>query len=414
MAKLISKMSLANEAFNRIADGKMAKVTPIKMITPILSDTFTKLSDQQKFDAIAGMTASQLIPSNLESKVRATGVGSSAFDVGMKWSDGSKMSVNDKVKSGVFMSGNTLPVDWQNLWDALRFDVTVKKEAMPTIRQLIYNIRTNPNFPKTLKPTEMGRASIYFEENNGHGQAVPMGEVLGGGYETFDIKTYAAGFTWDLLGEYFGMGITSDDLTSALAIGENGLKDDLAISPILNFSYASEALTPAATTSGAGAQELLYNTLVNARNDMRKREHPVTGRKLDTSDLLVLASAFDAENILDVSRGLPSVQDKKLNAITQIKNVVAYEGETIELNDRTITYDGVPEGTAFMLIPASSLPKSGYMEIAVKESLVIETDLQPDVKTLARRQNAYWFMEGIWYKGIQYFVQKITLPAWSL
>jgi len=52
------------------------------------------------------------------------------------------------------------------------------------------------------------------------------------------------------------------------------------------------------------------------------------------------------------------------------------------------------------------------MEIAVKQSLVVETDLKPDVSTLAREQKAWWFAEGIWYKGIQYFIQKITLPAW--
>ncbi len=107
-----------------------------------------------------------------------------------------------------------------------------------------------------------------------------------------------------------------------------------------------------------------------------------------------------------------SVQDKNLNAISQIKEIVAYEGESIELRDRTITYDGVTEGTAFMLIPYTQIAKSGYMEIAVKRNLVVETDLQPNVNNLSRTQRAYWFAEGIWYKGIQYFVQKITLPAW--
>jgi hypothetical protein len=52
------------------------------------------------------------------------------------------------------------------------------------------------------------------------------------------------------------------------------------------------------------------------------------------------------------------------------------------------------------------------MEIAVKRDLVMEMDQTPDVKTLAREERAWWFAEGVWYEGIQYFVQEITLPAW--
>jgi hypothetical protein len=403
-------MTLAEEAREKRDSGKM-RLKPVVFSNPVLSGTFDNMSSQQKFDAIAGMTASSLTPSNLATSLKITEQFDSGFEVPMMWSDKKKGTVSEKLTAGTFMSSNTLPADWQNLWDAIRIDVTVKKAAMPTIRQFIYNIKTNPNYTRTLKPTELGRASIYFEKNNGHGQAVPQGEILGGGYETFDIEIYGAGFTWDLLGELFGMAITPDEMTNALIMGENALKDDLAISPIINFSYVAAALT-AASTEGTARQEKLWNTLVDGRDDMRVRNHPATGRPLDTSNLIILASAFDAENILDVSKGLPSVQDKTINSLSWLKQVIAYEGETIELRDRTIEYDGVAVGTCFMLIPASQLPASGYMEIAVKRDLVVETDLKPNVNNLSREQKAWWFAEGIWYKGIQYFVQKITLPAW--
>jgi len=323
--KFTSRMTLAEEAREKVDSGKM-KLKPVVFSNPVLSGTFDKMSSQQKFDAIAGMTASSLTPSNLATSLKITEQFDSGFEVPMMWADKKKGTVSERLQAGTFMSSNTLPVDWQNLWDAIRIDVTVKKAAMPTIRQFIYNIKTNPMFTRTLKPTELGRASIYFEKNNGHGQAVPQGEILGGGYETFDIEIYGAGFTWDLLGELFGMAITPDEMTNALIMGENALKDDLAISPILNFSYAGEALT-AASTEGTARQEKLWNTLVDGRDDMRVREHPATGRPLDTSNLIVLASAFDAENILDVSKGLPSVQDKTINSLPWLKNVIAYEGE---------------------------------------------------------------------------------------
>lgn len=408
--KLTSKITLAVEAREKLDSGKM-RLKLIEFSKPIMSGVFESMNQKQRFDAIAGMTASSLIPTNLKANMKITGKYGSGFEVPMMWSDKKSATVSEKLETGVFMSSNTLPVDWQNLWDALRIDVTVKKASMPTIRGKFYNIRTNFNFGITLKPTELGSVGIYFEKNNGHGQAVPQGEILGGAHESFDIEIFAAGFTWDLLGELFGMAITPDDVTTALAIGENGLKDDRAISPIINFSYSAEALT-AASAVGAARQEKWWNTLVDGRDDLRVREHPATGKKLDTSNIIALCSAFDAENVLDVAKGLPSVQDKTLNSLSWLKEVVAYEGETIELRDRTIDYEGVPEGTVFLLIPHTQIQKSGYMEIAVKRDLVVETDLQPNVNNLSRTQRSYWFAEGIWYKGIQYFVQKLTMPAW--
>jgi hypothetical protein len=408
--KVISRKSLENEALERISRGNMSGVRPVDFITPALGGNFAGMSQDARFKAIDNLNG-KMIKSNLSHNIRMTGKYGGGSYVPMKWSDGKTESVSERISSGAFMSSNTLSVDWQNLWDALRIDVTVRKAAMPTIRQLIYNITTNPNFTRTLKPTELGRVGIYFEENNGHGQAVPQGEVTGGSYDTFDILIRAAGFTWDLLGELFRMGITTEAIADALMIGENGKKDDSAISPILDFSYAGDQQT-AASTVGTLRQELLYNTLIDGRDDMRQRTHPATGRKLDTSNLIILASAFDAENIQAVVRGLPSVQDKTLNAISQIKQIIAYEGETITLRDQTITYDGVSEGTAYMLIPASALPANGYMEIAVKRDLVVETDEVPNVSTLARMQRAWWYAEGIWYNGIQYFVQELTLPTW--
>ena len=405
------------KAEEKIASGKMGGLRPVEFCRPIISGGDGLMKAADRFGAIDKIRPVDMIGSNIADTFAVSAKYGGGSHVPMVWSDESTMSLYERIASGKFnpvMSSNTLPVDWQNLWDALRFDVTVKKTAMPTIRQFIYNIRTNPNFTRILKPTELGKVSIYFERNNGHGQPVPQGEVLGGSYDTMQIEIEAAGFTWDLLFELFDQSVTTADIADGLLIGENSHKDNAAIDPILQFNYAGVAgsQTPANAASGAARQELLYNTLVDGKDDMRQRTHPSTGRKLDTSNLLILASAFDSENILEVSSGLPSVQDKTMNAISQIKRIIAYEGETIPLRTGNITYTGVTEGTAYMLIPADALPANGYMEIAVKRNLVVEVDAVPDVKTLAQEQRAWWYAEAIWYEGIQYFVQELTLPAW--
>ena len=53
------------------------------------------------------------------------------------------------------------------------------------------------------------------------------------------------------------------------------------------------------------------------------------------------------------------------------------------------------------------------MDIIVKRGLTTEIDTQPDVKTLAQEERAYYFAEGLYNaEGLANFVQKITLPTW--
>ena len=392
----------------KIAKGEMGFVETVPFVKGGMGANATTMSQEMRFDAINKLTE---VNSNLAHSINMSGKYGSGFDVPMSWEDGTEMSVRDKINAGYFMSGNTLPTDWDNLWDATRIDVTTRKAALPTIRQEIYNITNDPSFTRTVNVSEINPFGVVFEENNGHGQAVAQGETLGGGYESFNIVIYAAGFTWDLVAKLFDRTITPERLMDAVMVGYNSLKDDIAISPILNYSYSGDQQTDPATLSGANRQELLYLTLENAIDDLGDRSHPVTGRRLNVTEVKILANGYDARHIARVANGLPSVNERSYPGISEISAVLSYDDEVVKLRDRTITYDGVTQGKAYAIIPASAID-NGYMEIAVKNDLMVEVDEQPDVKTLAQRQEAYWFAEGIWYDGIQYFIQEITLPAW--
>ena len=409
---LISRKSLQTEARNKVMSGKGGAVKLVDFTKPLLSGRLKDLSQEDKFDMIKNMKVGDMLVSTMQPSFSYSGKYGDGFYVPMKWSDGSTEGVYDRIVSGKFqMTANTLPVDWANLWDAIRINVSVRKAAIGTIRQFIYNITTNPNFTRTIKPTEITPIGIIFEENNGHGQAVPQGETTGGGYDSITILIYAAGFTFDLIAELFDLTITPERLTDAIMVGEDALKDDLAISPILDFSYAGVQQT-AASAIGSKRQELLYNTIQDTFDDLGDRLHPVTDRTLNTSNVVILAHPFDAPHIVQVSGGLPSDNQIFYPAFSQISQVIAFDDEIIKQRAKSTTYSGVTKGTAYMIIPASALPAAGYMEIAVKRDLVVEVDTQPDVKTLTREERAYWFAEAIWTEGIQYFIQEISLPTW--
>lgn len=341
-----------------------------------------------------------------------------AIHVPQKWSDGRVESAFTRVTSGRFeknakaaVTGNTLLPDWAQLWDAMRMDITIRKNANPTVRQFLYNIYSRPDADRTNKLTEMLPYGIVFDLYNGTGQGVRQGDKGEGATGTFDVNIYAAGFTWDLLASLFDKSLDMTMLADSVAVGYNAKLDDLAIKPIFSADYSNagtEKHTAAATTNGAGRQELLYDTLEDAIDGLGKRTEPVTKKKIDPSGSYLLCSGNVARHASKVINGLPeNTNNKRLGAISEIAGIIAYDGETIIGRDGNTVYPGVGDTYAYIVKP------NRYMDIFVKRGLTTEIDTQPDVKTLAQEERAYYFAEGIYNtEGLENFVQKITLPAW--
>lgn len=316
------------------------------------------------------------------------------------------MSVREMIARDVYMSSNTIPTDWQSLWDAMRIDISIRKAALGTVRENFYNIMNMPNSDKVFKATEFYPYGVVFEENNGEGQAVTQGESKGGQFESIEHLVYATGFTWTLLGELFQGSIDAQRISDAVLLGYNAKQDDLSVSPITAYSYSGTQQTAAATLSGANRQELLYLTLENAIDDLADREDPITGRNIMADDLKILAHPEDARHISRVIGGLPSVNERMYPSISEITSIVGYDGETIDLRSKSVAYAGVTKGTCYLI------KKNRYMNIGIKRGLTLESDMTPDVKTLAREERAWYFVEGQQVSGLPYFVQEITLPTW--
>jgi hypothetical protein len=408
--KIISRDTLKSEASEKRRSG----IVPIReeMINLVTPSMNLRGSNVEKFDAAE---RAEMVSNAIFSKVEMIKQYGSAFDMPRTCHTISKqngkqtqMSVREMIKRGVFMSSNTIPADWQTLWDALRVDISIAKASLGTVRENFYNIMNMPNSDKVFKAVEFYPYGVVFEENNGEGQAITQGETLGGQVETIEHILYAAGFTWTLLAELFNGSIDMNKIADAVLLGYNAKQDDLSISPITAFTYSgvSGSQTSAATLSGANRQELLYLTLENAIDDLADRTDPVTGRDIMADDLRILAHPEDARHISRVLGGLPSVNERSYPSISEISKIVAYNGETIPLRAKTVTYAGVTKGKAYLVKP------NRYMNIGIKRGLTLEVDRTPDVKTLAREERAWYFAEGQQTTGIASFVQEITLPTW--
>jgi hypothetical protein len=407
--KIISRDSLKADAAEKIRSGIIPnRDQMVNLVSPSMK---LGSDNESKFNAA---NRAEMISDAILTKIEMVKHCGSAFDIPQKCytaSTGGKdvsMSVREMIKRGVFMSSNTIPADWQTLWDALRIDISIAKAAMGTVRENFYNIISMPNSDKVFKATEFYPYGVVFDENNGEGQAITQGESLAGQSETIEHLVYSAGFTWTLLAELFSGSIDNQRIADAVMIGYNAKQDDLSISPITAFTYSGVAgsQTSAFTLSGANRQELLYGTLENAVDDIALRIDPVTKRQIIADGLVILAHPEDARHISRVISGLPSVNERNYPSISAISKIVAYNGETIPMRSKTVTYSGVTAGKAYLVKP------NRYMNIGIKRGLTLEVDRTPDIKTLSREERAWYFVEGQQTTGLSSFVQEITLPTW--
>ncbi len=329
----------------------------------------------------------------------------SGFDVKMERIDS---TVRQAVLDGKYkMDGNSLNGDWESLVDAKRIDLTIRKALNAPVRGFFYDEQDTPDADATMKVTEFFPDAIVFEENNGLGQPVEMGEAMGGQTDTMDQVIYAAGFTYDLQKELFDRSLDFGKVNNAVAIGETGKKDDVALKPIFNYSYSAAAKT-AANVTGATREENLYLTLEDAIDEIGLRRDPVTQDRLNASNITILAGPTDARRISRVVGGFTNVDQnvKKRPALSEVTRIVGYEGARIRGRSKDTNYTDVPEGIAYMMIP------NRYMLLAAKRRLQMDIDMNPNVLRLARQQLAWWYAEAQYNYGIGYFIQEITLSDW--
>ena len=423
MEKLLTtKRTLIDERNERMAAGTLMLNKTVGIIRPTISGHIDRANDKSMWNR--AMRASR---HSRSAGVRLTGKYGSAYDVPRKWSDGATMSVRERIQSGKLSlpdspqaSTNTLIADWQRLWDAMRLDLTVRKEAMPTVREFLYQVYSRPNASRIANVSEILPAGIVFEEVDGQGESAPMGETIGGNYDIVTHRIFAAAFSWTLLAELFDEAMDNESIGDAVGVGYNAMRDDRAISPIVNYAYGPATRPAVGTTKhtppyapSAGftpnRQEHLYLTLQDALDDLAKRRDPTTGRKISLTGAVVISSEESARHITDVAEGLPSNNERRYSALTAITRVIGYDGETIQLRDRNVTYPGILDTEAYIVIP------NRKMLISIKRDLQVEVDLMPNVKTLSREERCWWFCEGIFHggdQGVGAYVQKVTLPSW--
>jgi hypothetical protein len=364
------------------------------------SQTFKEPLTKANFDRDATVIKDNLIRVKPDSDI-------SGYDIPF----GDRGSIRERLARGSFSLH--LPTDLYDFVDASRIDLTRRVIANPTLHPFIYNVITNLNYSRTITIQDLLPIGIVFDEVTGSGDSVRMGDFPTGNKDTVQLKIYGAGYTWDLLFSLYNDLFAVERLNDAVIRGYTAKKEDLTIGALIsaNYGVAGTAKHTAASAVGSDVWEKLYNTVLNAIGDLRKRTDPVTGKKLPVSNIILLTNDYDAWRLDRVINGqLNSPADSKnLEALRNIQAVLGYEGDIINIGEKTETYTGVADNTAYLVIPYTVRP-DGFI-VPVKRNLTPLTGPGDPLK-LEQEKQAWYHSHGVYNtRGITYYVQKITLPT---
>jgi len=406
----ISRALLKHEIENKFSTGNKVVIPSreiVQVTTPALRGIYKSGDQNRMFNA---MQAAQPLGKR-SSGLIMTGKYSSGFDVPVN----GRASINERIVKGEFStSSHTLPANWEDFIDAIVIDLTMKKETQPSVRQFIYNMVDQPNATKIMRLQDMMPYAFQFKTNTGNGDPVPLGEIRGKVKDFVEFYIKATGFTYTLLASLFDMSLDMGRVNDGVNLSYNYQKDSDALLPIISYDYGVAGTakhTAANAQADASSQLKTYLTYAQAIEDLSARKDSLFLNTIKANDLVLLCSSNDARHFRTIRGGFDSkgIADNKYPAIGEISTIVEYDGDFISFNDgKVLTFQGCTDRTAFLI------KRNEFMNIYTKRGLTVEFDNNPSVLTLAQEEKAWYYSEAIYKEGINDYIQKISLPAWSL
>lgn len=292
----------------------------------------------------------------------------------------------------------TTPEGIENLLKKVTLDVDFGREQVPLLYTNIYQTITNPNFPRLVPISEFAQAQVVFLEHL-EGEEVRFGARTIYEGDGVPIVTYTAGFDgWTLEVEKFDETWRITELNRALGEAYNALLNHIHLYPIISYSYLPKNKT-AASTEGDNYLEKVRNTIRNAIKHAQQDLNKITNARRNPSVLLCSTA-----NLIDIQEALGrlTIKGTEYQPLSQIQTIIAYDGWSVTVGEKTYTYSGVPAGKCYLIDPKR------YFRELVKQDLTIESG-EPDTTRLVRAPIIAYAMRGVWASP-ENAVEEVTLP----
>jgi len=292
----------------------------------------------------------------------------------------------------------TTPEGIENLLKKVTLDVDFGREQVPLLYTNIYQTITNPNFPRLVPISEFAQAQVVFLEHL-EGEEVRFGARTIYKGDGVPIITYTAGFDgWTLEVEKFDETWRITELNKALGEAYNALLNHIHLYPIINYSYPAKNKT-AASAEGDTYLEKVRNTIRNAIKHAQQDLNKITNARRNPTVLLCSTA-----NLIDIQEALGrmTIKGTEYQPLSQIQTIIAYDGWSVTVGEKTYTYPGVPAGKCYLIDPKR------YFRELVKQDLTIESG-EPDTTRLVRAPIIAYAMRGVWASP-ENAVEEVTLP----
>jgi hypothetical protein len=232
-----------------------------------------------------------------------------------------------------FIGSNAFAAQW---YERQRYEVDAGREDEP--------VTTDESLPKNVTIYTLGDAGVVFEEVHEGGEV--KFASLNSGSKALTLHHYAVALQYSQelfeFNELFRLGT----LERQFGVAYNALLNHYHMSPILDYAYAADnqtdggALTSFAATATMPEKYLrtLEAAITTASADNRRGPYALI---VNTGDQFVVERAL--------ARVAQQGFDVQSSAMSRIQTIVAYDGWTGTRGNKTITYDGVDAGKAYLV-----------------------------------------------------------------
>lgn len=309
------------------------------------------------------------------------------------------------------------------LAEKVTVDVELGRDDIPLLYNGLYRTFTNPNFPRLLDANYILYANVVFLQHF-EGQEVRFGTMASEQGVTVPILTYSAGFEWNEDVEVYDEGWRVEMANEAVGRAYNALLNHLHLSPILTYNYAGMTnpnQTAAQTPTGneiedirATLRQALIDAAENVDENGRKKAIRPSYLLGATSDIIKINDALalsDRPSIgttansgpIDVLLGRVTDTAGPNPSVNQITNLIAYDGEDLDMGGLTWSYAGPTAGTVYLIQPGRNLFEF------VKHDLRVDTERPADLSRLVAAQMVARARRGL-LMSPDLSVWEVTLP----
>lgn len=239
------------------------------------------------------------------------------------------------------------------------FDLAAGRQEVPLLYKDIFDTQTDANFPEVMKEKTVGNVQTVFLEKFEGGE-IKFGSFGAGEEKTIIMRTWASGIEYDEdIAEY-------NQTWRVASIGEsfgksyNHLLNHLHLGLIVNGVYSG-------TTTGSSSQADILAAAKAQKGQGVKKPGVAQKIKGDITDKavwraamqilpkgsVVLHNSFDTLAIQNVFASDLYVNNKPGQLQQHFANIkfVPYDGASIDVGEDHYNYQGVPQGTVYLLVP---------------------------------------------------------------